>query len=106
MLKGVMIMEKKQEEIISEFRTLFAMMMPEYRKREVIRLNRIVKGKPPIILEPLDDPTRLFRFSEASEVIKWLNAIGIEVRSNSNIYKCLRGERKNAYGYKIYYGEE
>lgn len=101
-----MFLPKRPEEIVIELRTLFAQLERNLQVREVARMKRILEGKKPIMVEPVDDPTVVYKFSNPYEVIRWLNGLGIKSKSNSNIYKCLRGERPQVYGYKMYYGQE
>ena len=95
--------DPKLQDKILDFRASYNALPPIYQERERQRLNRIAEGRPAIIAEPLDDHTRRFTFNTPTELIEFLTAQQIEVKSNSNIYKCLRGIRKTAYGYKIFY---
>ncbi len=99
-------MNKDVQDNITKFRQYFNKLPRLNQSRELSRLNRLVERRLPIFVEPLDDDSRRFKFDNPSEVIKFLRAQDIEVKSNSNIYKCLRKDRKHAYGYKIYYGKE
>lgn len=99
-------MNQDTQEKIMTLRQTFASLPKDLQSSELGRMNRVLSNKPPIFAEPLEDDTRLYRFSNTTELFKWLQNIGVDIRSTSNIYKCLRGDRENAYGYKIYYGKE
>lgn len=91
------------EDKILDFRASYNALPPLHQERERQRLNRIAEGRKAIIAEPLDDHTRRFVFNTPKELVDFLKAQQVDVKSNSNIYKCLRGIRKTAYGYKIFY---
>ena len=99
-------MNKDIQDNVIKFREYFAKLPQLHQTRELSRLNRIVEHRLPIFVEPLDDDSRRFKFDTPTDVIDFIRSQGIEVKSNSNIYKCLRKQRAHAYGYKIYYGKE
>lgn len=97
---------KTTEELVKAFRDIFNRLDPSIQSKEYMRLERIIKNKPVIVAEPLDDYTRRFKFQSVEHLTSWLQKNGYPRANKANIHRVLRGERDAAYGYKIYYMKE
>lgn len=99
--------EKKSEleinqELVSIFRATFLKMPDDLRAREVLRLLNIVENKPVIVLED-HSIGKVLKFIDVQNLIEYF-WVDKRIRvDKSFIYKVLKGQYANAYGYKIYY---
>lgn len=85
---------------LTELRKLFDQLTPAQQQAEATRLYCKTKGLPIYYLEPLDRP-EVLQFSTIQDVMAYLEKKGYRP-NKSNINKVLKGERKQAYGHRIY----
>ena len=96
-------MDRKTEEKVIKARNLFTSLPKEIQVKELVRYTRIVNGVKAILVTPIDDPNKTYRFNNPKEVVNWLRYNGQDNASTSNLYKVLKRKRKSAYGYLIEY---
>jgi hypothetical protein len=96
-------MQSKEEAILA-FRKAYLNLPDDVKEKEVLRVYNAVKGRRFVVLEDHD----------IGKVIKFLNVPSLQeylwrekqLRSDrSYVYKVLRGQYQNLYGYNIYYEE-
>ena len=90
-----------KEELTKAFRDIFKRLDITSQTREYMRLDRIINDKPVLIVEPMDEIDRRYKFQTVEQFIIWLRKNGYPNADPSNVYKCMRGERKSAYGHTI-----
>lgn len=95
-----------QEELVVLFRKSWQELDPSVQAREIMRLNRLLKGMPVLIVEPIDEPDRQYSFESVEHFVMWVQNNGHDNASSSNVYKCLNNQRLTAYGYKFKYKKE
>ena len=98
-------MEKSNEELILEFRKAFNKLSDKDKKIEAARLVRVTQHIPIIVFEDYERGKSL-KFLDVRNLMEYLWKEKRIRASRSFIYKVLKGEYKEAYGYKIYYEYE
>lgn len=94
-----------KEVAIANFRKAFKDLPKEFREREVIRLYKIVSGESVIVFEDHETGKRL-KFLTIGDLIEFLWQNKRVSADRSFIYKVLKGQYKQAYGYEMYYEKE
>lgn len=95
-------MEKTREELILEFRKAFSHLSDKDKKIESARLVRVTQHIPIIVFEDYER-NKSIKFLDVKNLIEYLWQEK-KIRANrSFIYKVLRGQFKEAYGYRVYY---
>ena len=89
-----------------KIRELFNKLPRSKQYTELKRMERIVFDKKPIKISSPKDPGRVKLFSDVPDIVKYLKNNGYPNASNSNIHKALNGERKSAYGHKMWYDKD
>src|SRR5574344_3008016 len=90
------------QDLVTTFRATFLKMPDDLRAREVLRLLNIIKNKPVIVLED-HSIGKVLKFIDVQNLIEYF-WVDKRIRvDKSFIYKVLKGQYANAYGYKIYY---
>jgi hypothetical protein len=90
------------QDLVTTFRATFLKMPDDLRAREVLRLLNIIENKPVIVLED-HSIGKVLKFIDVQNLIEYF---WVEKRirvDKSFIYKVLKGQYANAYGYRIYY---
>lgn len=90
------------QDLVATFRATFLKMPDDLRAREVLRLLNIIENKPVIVLED-HSIGKVLKFIDVQNLIEYF---WVEKRirvDKSFIYKVLKGQYANAYGYRIYY---
>lgn len=94
------------EELVKAFREIYNRLDHSIQAKELMRFDRILKGKPVVIAEPVNEPDRRYKYQSVEHLVMWLRKNGQPNANPSNIYKVLRKERESAYGYRIELKEE
>ena len=93
------------EQQVLAFRKAFSELDEDTRYKEVLRAHRIVTNTPVIVLED-DDIGKVLKFLDVANLIEYFWTAKRIRADRSYIYKVLRGQHKEAYGFKIYYEYE
>ena len=95
-------MEKTREETILEFRKAFRALSEKDRIAEAARLVRVTQRVPIIVFEDWER-NKSIKFLDVSNLIEYFWQEKKIRADRSFIYKVLKGQFKEAYGFKVYY---
>lgn len=95
-------MEKTREETILEFRKAFRELSEKDRIAEAARLVRVTQRVPIIVFEDWER-NKSIKFLDVSNLIEYFWQEKKIRADRSFIYKVLKGQFKEAYGFKVYY---
>ena len=95
-------MAKTREETILEFRKAFAALSEKDRAAEAARLVRVTQRVPIIVFEDWER-NKSIKFLDVSNLIEYFWQEKKIRADRSFVYKVLKGQFKEAYGFKIYY---
>ncbi len=95
-------MAKTREETILEFRKAFAALSDKDRVAEAARLVRVTQRIPIIVFEDWER-NKSIKFLDVNNLIEYFWQEKKIRADRSFVYKVLKGQFKEAYGFKIYY---
>jgi hypothetical protein len=93
---------KTREETILEFRKAFAALSDKDRVAEAARLVRVTQRIPIIVFEDWER-NKSIKFLDVNNLIEYFWQEKKIRADRSFVYKVLKGQFKEAYGFKIYY---
>lgn len=86
-----------------ELRKNFKKLPAHLQYKEWKWMEREIFNKRPIKVSPKGDSLILNTFTDVPDVVKYLKNQGYSNAHSSNVHKTLSGERKTAYGHRIWY---
>ena len=96
-------MQSKEEAILA-FRKAYLNLPDDVKEKEVLRVYNAVKGRRFVVLED-HDIGKVIKFLNVPSLIEYMWREKHMRIDRSYVYKVLRGQYQNLYGYNIYYEE-